>query len=55
MSQTVIDTDVAGAAGRPMSPQDRWIAATALALDAPLATNNRKDYEHAHKLRLLAL
>jgi len=43
----------ARAAGRPMSPQDAWIAATALALDAPLATNNRKDYEHAQRLRLL--
>src|ERR1039458_3142065 len=32
-------------AGRPMSPQDAWIAATALALDAPLATNNRSE-EH---------
>jgi tRNA(fMet)-specific endonuclease VapC len=41
------------AAGRPMSPQDAWIAATALALDAPLTTNNRKDYEHVQKLRLL--
>lgn len=45
----------ARSAGRPMSPQDAWIAATALALDAQLATNNRRDYEHVHKLRLLAL
>jgi tRNA(fMet)-specific endonuclease VapC len=30
-------------AGRRLSPQDAWIAATALALDAPLATNNRRD------------
>ena len=44
----------ARAAGRPMSPQDAWIAATALALDVPLATNNRKDYEHVQKLRLLS-
>lgn len=44
----------ARAAGRPMSPQDAWIAATALALDAPLATNNRKDYEHVQGLRLLS-
>ena len=42
-------------AGRPMSPQDAWIAATALALDAPLATNNRRDFEHVRKLRLLSL
>lgn len=45
----------ARATGRPMSPQDAWIAATALALDAPLATNNRRDYENVPKLRLLPL
>ena len=45
----------ARAAGRPLSPQDAWIAATALALDAPLATNNRRDFEHVQKLRLLSL
>ena len=37
-----------------MSPQDAWIAATAPALDAPLATNNRKDYECVQRLRLLS-
>lgn len=41
--------------GRALSPQDAWIAATALALDAPLATNNRRDFEHVQKLRLLSL
>ena len=45
----------ARAAGRALSPQDAWIAATALALDAPLATNNRRDFEHVRKLRLLSL
>ncbi len=40
-------------AGRALSPQDAWIAATALGLDAPLATNNRSDFEHIQKLRLL--
>jgi tRNA(fMet)-specific endonuclease VapC len=45
----------ARAAGRPLSPQDAWIAATALALDAPLATNNRRDYEHIQKLNLISL
>ena len=45
----------ARAAGRPLSPQDAWIAATALALDAPLATNNRRHYEHIQKLNLLSL
>jgi len=45
----------ARAMGRPMSPQDAWIAATALALDVPLATNNRRDYEHVRGLQLLSL
>jgi tRNA(fMet)-specific endonuclease VapC len=45
----------ARAAGRALSPQDAWIAATALALGAPLATNNRRDFEHVRKLRLLSL
>ena len=45
----------ARAMGRPMSPQDAWIAATALALDTPLATNNRRDFEHVQKIRLLSL
>ena len=45
----------ARAAGRPISPQDAWIAATALTLDAPLATNNRRDYVHVRRLRLLSL
>jgi tRNA(fMet)-specific endonuclease VapC len=43
----------ARAGGRSLSPQDAWIAATALGLDAPLATNNRSDFEHVQKLRLL--
>ena len=41
--------------GQPMSPQDAWIAATAIALEAPLATNNRRDFEHVRKLRLISL
>jgi tRNA(fMet)-specific endonuclease VapC len=45
----------ARAAGRAISPQDAWIAATALALDAPLATNNRRDFENVRNLRLLSL
>src|SRR5260370_14537568 len=45
----------ARAAGRPLSPQDACIAATALALDAPLATNNRRDFEHIQKLRILSV
>jgi len=45
----------ARAAGRPLSPQDAWIAATALGLGAPLATNNRGDFEHIPELRLVTL
>jgi tRNA(fMet)-specific endonuclease VapC len=45
----------ARAAGWALSPQDAWIGATALAMDAPLATNNRRDYERIEKLRLLSL
>jgi len=45
----------ARATGRAISPQDAWIAATALALDAPLATNNRRDFENVRNLRLLSL
>jgi predicted nucleic acid-binding protein len=44
----------ARAAGRSLSPQDAWIRATALGLDAPLVTNNRRDFEHIQKLRLLS-
>jgi tRNA(fMet)-specific endonuclease VapC len=43
----------ARATGRSLSPQDAWIAATALGLDAPLATNNRSDFQGIPKLRLL--
>ena len=32
------------AAGRPISPQDAWIAATALCFDLPLVTHNSGDY-----------
>jgi tRNA(fMet)-specific endonuclease VapC len=42
----------ARAKGRSLSPQDAWIAATDLGLDAPLATNNRADFEHIQGLRL---
>jgi tRNA(fMet)-specific endonuclease VapC len=42
----------ARAVGKGLSPQDAWIAATALALNAPLATNNRSDFEHVLGLKL---
>jgi tRNA(fMet)-specific endonuclease VapC len=43
----------ARSAGTHVSPQDAWIAATAVELSAPLATNNRKDYEHIPSFQLL--
>lgn len=45
----------ARSAGLALSPQDAWIAATALGLDAPLATNNRTDFARVQNLRLLAI
>jgi len=40
--------------GHPISSADAWIAATALALSAPLVTNNPKDYHHLDNLRLVS-
>ena len=40
-------------AGRPIDSADAWIAATALALDCPLVTNNAKDYEGVGSLRII--
>jgi len=40
--------------GRPISPADAWIAATALVLAAPLVTNNSKDYRHLDKLQIVS-
>jgi predicted nucleic acid-binding protein len=42
-------------AGRRMGPADAWIAATAMALSAPLVTNNPEDYRHLEKLQLVSL
>lgn len=39
-------------AGRPMSPADAWIAATAILHNAPLATND-KGFQHTPGLRLI--
>ena len=36
--------------GAPISSADAWIAATALYLNAPLVTNNTKDYAHLKDL-----
>lgn len=39
--------------GRPISPQDAWIAATALRHDLPLVTQNIKDFCEIPNLRLI--
>jgi tRNA(fMet)-specific endonuclease VapC len=39
--------------GRAISPQDAWIAATALRHDLPLVTHNIKDFQEIPNLRLL--
>lgn len=39
--------------GRPISPQDAWIAATALRHDLPLITHNVKDFLEISNLRLM--
>jgi tRNA(fMet)-specific endonuclease VapC len=39
--------------GRVISPQDAWIAATALRHDLPLVTHNTKDFLEIPKLRLI--
>jgi len=41
--------------GRQISSANAWIAATALVLSAPLATNNPKDYRHLDKLQFLSV
>jgi tRNA(fMet)-specific endonuclease VapC len=43
----------ARANGRPVNTSDAWIAATALAINAPLATHNAKDFGIVSGLRLL--
>jgi tRNA(fMet)-specific endonuclease VapC len=41
-------------AGRPMGPQDAWIAATALYLEAPLVTGNVRHFRHVRSLEILS-
>ena len=48
-----IVSDQARRHGRPINTADAWIAATAIALDVPLVTNNRDDYAGVDNLRLL--
>jgi predicted nucleic acid-binding protein len=40
-------------AGKAISPQDAWIAATAIRHQIPLVTNNTKDFIHVPQLQLL--
>jgi len=40
--------------GRPMSESDVWIAATARALDIPLVTHNRRDFDFLEGLSLVS-
>ena len=39
--------------GRPIGVADAWIAATALLLDLPLVTDNRRDFEVVPGLRII--
>jgi tRNA(fMet)-specific endonuclease VapC len=39
--------------GRPISPQDAWVAATALRYDLPLVTHNSKDFLEIPHLQLI--
>jgi tRNA(fMet)-specific endonuclease VapC len=39
--------------GQPISPQDAWIAATAIRYDLPLVTHNIKDFRDIYNLRLM--
>lgn len=41
------------AAGRPISPQDAWIAATALQYTLPLITHNPSDFEAVPGLEII--
>jgi tRNA(fMet)-specific endonuclease VapC len=41
--------------GRPIQTADAWIAATALAYDAPLVTHNRRDFADVDGLRIISI
>ena len=41
--------------GKAISPQDAWVAATALQYNLPFLTHNHADYEHVDGLNLVRL
>lgn len=43
------------AIGKVISPQDAWIAATAIRYDVPLVTNNAKDFQDIVKLKVITI
>jgi predicted nucleic acid-binding protein len=43
------------AAGRPISPQDAWIAATALQYSLPLVTHNPADFEMIEGIEVITM
>ena len=43
------------AIGKVISPQDAWIAATALRHNLPLVTNNAKDFQNIKKLQVITI
>lgn len=43
------------AIGRVISPQDAWIAATAIRHNLPLVTNNAKDFQNIAKLQAITV
>jgi tRNA(fMet)-specific endonuclease VapC len=40
--------------GRPIPPDDAWIAATALELGVPLVTHNKKDFIGVERLEIIS-
>ena len=43
------------AIGKVISPQDAWIAATAIRHNLPLVTNNAKDFQNLVKLQVITI
>ena len=43
------------AIGKVISPQNAWIAATAIRHNLPLVTNNAKDFQNIAKLQVISV